>query len=100
MALDIEAVRPRVLSNDSLRGLRRLLAFRHFFRHAYAVSLEAPKLEILRDETRMRSSGTWTRWMRTWLLSRVVPWSPSRNIRWYEQESDITSCPKSCRTSH
>jgi len=26
------------------------LAFRHFFRHAYAVSLEAPRLEALRTD--------------------------------------------------
>jgi hypothetical protein len=50
MALDIEGVRPRVLSQESLRLLRGLLAFRHFFRHAYAVSLEAPRLEALRAD--------------------------------------------------
>lgn len=50
MALDIEGVRPRVLSDESLRLLRGLLAFRHFFRHAYAVSLEAPRLEALRTD--------------------------------------------------
>jgi hypothetical protein len=50
MALDIEGVRPRVLSPESLRLLRSLLAFRHFFRHAYAVSLEAPRLEALRAD--------------------------------------------------
>lgn len=50
MALDIEGVRPRVLSPQSLRALRSLLAFRHFFRHAYAAGLEAPRLEVLRGE--------------------------------------------------
>jgi hypothetical protein len=50
MALDIEGVRPRVLSPESLRLLRTLLAFRHFFRHAYAVSLEVPRLEALRAD--------------------------------------------------
>lgn len=50
MALDIEGVRPRVLSQESLRLLRGLLAFRHFFRHAYAVSLEAPRLDALRAD--------------------------------------------------
>lgn len=33
-----------------LRLLRGLLAFRHFFRHAYAVSLEAPRLAALRTD--------------------------------------------------
>jgi hypothetical protein len=50
MSLDIEGVRPRILSDESLRLLRGLLAFRHFFRHAYAVSLEAPRLEVLRAD--------------------------------------------------
>jgi hypothetical protein len=50
MSLDIEGVRPRILSDESLRLLRGLLAFRHFFRHAYAVSLEAPRLEMLRAD--------------------------------------------------
>jgi hypothetical protein len=50
MSLDIEGIRPRVLSDESLRLLRGLLAFRHFFRHAYAVSLEGPRLEALRAE--------------------------------------------------
>jgi hypothetical protein len=47
MALDIESVRPRVLSDESLRGLRTLLAFRHFFRHAYAIALDAARLQAL-----------------------------------------------------
>jgi hypothetical protein len=50
MALDIEGVRSRVLSDESLRLLRSLLAFRHFFRHAYAVALEAPRLAALQVE--------------------------------------------------
>jgi hypothetical protein len=50
MSLDIEGVRPRVLSDESLQLLRNLLAFRHFFRHAYAVSLQAPRLDALRAD--------------------------------------------------
>jgi hypothetical protein len=50
MSLDIEGVRPRVLSPESLRLLRGLLAFRHFFRHAYAVRLQPPRLEALRED--------------------------------------------------
>lgn len=50
MSLDIEGVRPRVLSVESLRLLRGLLAFRHFFRHAYAVTLQPPRLEALRAD--------------------------------------------------
>jgi hypothetical protein len=50
MSLDIEGVRPRVLSDESVRLLRQLLAFTHFFRHAYAVSLEAQRLESLKAD--------------------------------------------------
>lgn len=48
MALDVEGVRPAVLSAATLASLRRLLGFRHFFRHAYAVSLDGGRLEELR----------------------------------------------------
>jgi hypothetical protein len=50
MALDLDSVRPRVLSPDSLRALRMLLAFRHFFRHAYAVTLDTRRLDELKRE--------------------------------------------------
>jgi hypothetical protein len=49
-ALDIPEVRPALLSQESLTPLRRLLAFRHFFRHAYAVSFDVPQLEVLRRD--------------------------------------------------
>ena len=47
-ALDIPDVRPALLSQPSLAALRELLGFRHFFRHAYAVTLDAARLEALR----------------------------------------------------
>jgi hypothetical protein len=50
MALDIEGVRPRILSDAALDPLRRLLAFRHFFRHAYAVTLDGDRLGQLRTD--------------------------------------------------
>lgn len=50
MVLEIESVRPRVLGEETARLLRRLLAFRHFLRHAYAVSLDRQRLERLRDD--------------------------------------------------
>jgi hypothetical protein len=49
MALDVEGVRPAVLSGTALAALRRLLGFRHFFRHAYAVDLDGARLEELRQ---------------------------------------------------
>jgi hypothetical protein len=50
MALEIPGIRPALVSAESLRLLHRLLAFRHFLRHAYAVPLDRARLERLRDE--------------------------------------------------
>ncbi|MCC6623762.1 MAG: hypothetical protein IT385_21060 [Deltaproteobacteria bacterium] len=47
--LPLPGVRPAVLAPALLADLSDLLAFRHFFRHAYAVSL---------DEARMRAHAT------------------------------------------
>jgi len=44
MRLDLEDVRPAVISPRTLTGLHRLLAFRHFFRHAYAAELDPIRL--------------------------------------------------------
>ncbi|GMV43073.1 MAG: hypothetical protein AMXMBFR64_47890 [Myxococcales bacterium] len=41
---EIPEVRPAILSPETADGLRDLLAFRHFFRHAYAISLSPVKL--------------------------------------------------------
>ncbi len=49
MAMDVPGVRPAVLSNSLLPGLRDLLSFRHFFRHAYSVTLDAGRLTTLRQ---------------------------------------------------
>jgi hypothetical protein len=50
MALPVEDVRPAILSPETVDGLRPLLGFRHFFRHAYAVSLDAERLALLRRD--------------------------------------------------
>ena len=51
MGLDIEGVRPALVSGATLTHLRALLAFRHFFRHAYAVALDPERLSELRRLT-------------------------------------------------
>ncbi len=48
MASDLDAMRPKVLSQESSQLLCALLAFRHFFRHAYAVNLHSRRLIELR----------------------------------------------------
>jgi hypothetical protein len=52
-ALDLAGVRPPILPAHLIAPLREILRFRHFFRHAYAVELDAARLkrvaEIVRD---------------------------------------------------
>jgi hypothetical protein len=50
MALEIDRVRPAVLSVETRDLLQQLLGFRHFFRHAYAVDLDGERLERLRRD--------------------------------------------------
>lgn len=47
VTLDIPEVRPAVISAAIARDLRRLLGFRHFFRHAYAIPFDPGELERL-----------------------------------------------------
>jgi hypothetical protein len=44
MALPLAVVRPAVIDRTRLGDLSELLAFRHFFRHAYAVALDEAEL--------------------------------------------------------
>ena len=48
MSLPIESVRPAVLASETYALLQRLLGFRHFFRHAYAIEFDGARLEDLR----------------------------------------------------
>jgi hypothetical protein len=57
MGRDLTDVRPSVLGADSLALLRRLLGFRHFFRHAYAVDLDLTLLEEHATAVRDRHDG-------------------------------------------
>jgi hypothetical protein len=50
MSLAIEGVRPAVLSAPTHKHLQRLLGFRHFFRHAYAIELDGARLHELRND--------------------------------------------------
>ncbi len=44
MALDLTGIRPALVSPGTRVALRELLGFRHFFRDAYAVTLDAGRL--------------------------------------------------------
>lgn len=48
--LALPGVRPALLSRGTVNALRRLLGFRHFFRHGYAVALDPAQLAALRAE--------------------------------------------------
>jgi hypothetical protein len=45
MALDIQGIRPALLSTESIELLNELHAFRRLFRHAYRVRLDASRVE-------------------------------------------------------
>ncbi len=47
MKLEVEDLRPRLVSDESYYCLDDLRAFRHFFRHAYDMDLEEEKFEIV-----------------------------------------------------
>lgn len=49
MAMDVPGIRPAVVGPQTLPAMRDLPAFRHFFRHAYTVPLDARRLTTLRD---------------------------------------------------
>lgn len=47
MTLNIEGIRPALISEDSYDSLNELRAFRHFFRHAYDMDLNRDKFQIV-----------------------------------------------------
>ena len=51
-AWEIPGVRPAIVPREHLDPLRELLKVRHFFRHAYAVELDRPRLLVLADDLR------------------------------------------------
>ena len=50
MAISIEGVRPRLLSQECFLLLDNLRSFRHLFRHAYSYELDKRKLKIVMDD--------------------------------------------------
>ena len=46
MTLDIEGVRPRVISAEAFDCLDELRRFRHLFRSAYTLRLDVDRLEL------------------------------------------------------
>lgn len=56
MAVDVPGVRSAIPAPSTLPPLRHLPAFRHFFRHAYSVTLDPAKIEALARE-QVRADG-------------------------------------------
>lgn len=50
MAISIEGVRPRLLSQECFLLLDNLRSFRHLFRHAYSYELDERKLKIVLED--------------------------------------------------
>ncbi len=50
MRLDIQDIRPALLSEESFKCLDELRAFRHFFRHAYDTDLNKDKFIFVADK--------------------------------------------------
>ena len=49
MCLDIQDIRPALISEGSFKYLNELRAFRHFFRHAYDIDVDKEKFKIVAD---------------------------------------------------
>jgi len=57
MTLDVEGLRPAVLSEGSRKDLDELRKFRHFFRHAYAAHLQWEHIRPLLERVVARHAG-------------------------------------------
>jgi hypothetical protein len=53
MTLDIEGVRPRLLSEEAYDSLDELRRFRHLFRSAYRLHLDAERLALVYKKTQV-----------------------------------------------
>jgi hypothetical protein len=47
MLVQVEGVRPALVSEESYRSLNELRGFRHVFRHAYTYGLDAERISLL-----------------------------------------------------
>ena len=52
MTIVVDGVRPRVISNGTLRALDSLRGFRHVFRHAYSGGLDPRRIALVVEDAR------------------------------------------------
>lgn len=50
MKMEIEGVRPALISEESFKLLNSLRGFRHFFRHAYSYELDERKVSLVLED--------------------------------------------------
>lgn len=50
ISLDIQGIRPALISEENFRCLNELRAFRHFFHHAYGIDIDKEKFKIVADK--------------------------------------------------
>ncbi len=50
ISLDIQGIRPELISEESFQCLNELRAFRHFFHHAYGIDIDKEKFKIVADK--------------------------------------------------
>ncbi|MEW6379029.1 MAG: hypothetical protein AB1611_05420 [bacterium] len=50
ISLDIQGIRPALVSEESYQCLNELRAFRHFFHHAYGADIDKEKFKIVADK--------------------------------------------------
>lgn len=60
MTLDIPRIRPAVLSSQSKTLLEKILAFRHFVRHAYDCEFDMKELQHIQNKLRLEYSSVET----------------------------------------
>lgn len=56
MTQEIEAIRPRLFSHEAYDWLDELRRFRHVFRSAYSITLDADRLELALKKPRQLQS--------------------------------------------
>jgi len=68
MLLNITGIRPAFLPKSSLRSIRELKGFRHLFRHAYELELDALRIETVLGHAR-RIAEDLPRWNQEFVAS-------------------------------
>lgn len=58
MSIEIESIRPAVITEKSFACLNELRAFRHFFRHAYDTDIDEEKFAIVAKRAKLLNASS------------------------------------------